>query len=462
MAWDRDDNFRLPSSPAKDPVQTRTSSAMKLVEVTQPTPEVIRLFLDPRLQAGNFILALVHSLGREKANNFNSVNHYLESSLGDANRVLEDIGAFQMGLERIAGRGLNRATETAFEDLKARIQTSLVELHRAKVKLNDLKVALCRFIIQYESPSRGPLRPYHGVEEWMDAATLAEMRLTRGIPQNGQSDLQKLLALFMTFRSIVCSYDGPSMYIRQLENSSASLDAIYEKVRLEYEVQRANKTLIETRRELSTAKISLAGLQDQLNARSTQAEQMARLMNLQEKPAFPRIAAIGLVLAVLAGAVAWVLFSGFSPSAGKPGEVLSQSSCREIQRQLDKSPRYQSQVLIFRKHGRDVYFKANPMTCEKLHRLTPLQMGSLSDLMQADYKAGNQASAAFNGHRVLQVKDIGLNKLVVKLSNPTAKDMGFKVRVLELATTLRAILQPDPDGLNPDLLIVDLPQVAAK
>lgn len=435
---------------------------MKLIEVTQPTPEVIRLFLDPRLQAGNFIMSLVHSLGREKANNFSNVNHYLESSLGDANRILEDMSAFQMVLEKLKARGLDRATEDEFEDLKARAQTSLVELHRAKVKLNDLKAALCRFIIHYEAPTRASVRPYHSIEEWMDAAALAEMRLTRGLPQNGQTDLQKLLALFMTFRSIVCSYDGPAMYIRQLENSTSSLDAIYDKVRLEMEVQRANRTLVETRRELSTAKINLTSLQNQLQARSSQAEQMARLMNLQEKPGFPKIAAIGLVLAVIAVMTGYLLLSDFTPSSGKPGEVLSQASCREIQSQLDKSPRYQSQVLIFRKFGHDVYFRANPLTCEKLHRLNPPQMASLAGLMKLDFETGNQASASFHGNRVLQVKDVGINKLVIKLSNPTYNNMPFKVRVLELATTLKAILQPDPDGLVPDLVIVDLPTKASK
>ena len=452
MVWDRDDNY----SKSVGTATAGRPAPMKLIEVTQPTPEVIRLFLDPRLQAGNFIMALVHSLGREKATNFSNVNHYLESSLGDANRILEDMASFQGALEQANGRGLDRRLEDAFEDLKARAQVSLLELHRAKIKLNDLKIALCRFIIQYESPSKGGLRPYHSVEEWMDAATLSEMRLTRGLPQSGQTDLQKLLALFMTFRSIVCSYDGPSMYIRQLENSSASLDAIFEKVRLEAEVQRANRTLVETRRELSTVKLNLNNLQSQLDRRSVQAEQMARLMSLQEKPAFPKAAALALVLGVLLFAGGYVFLSSRIPS-GNTEAVISQASCREIQAQIDKSPRYQSQVLIFRKHGHDVYFRANALTCEKLHRLGPVQMASLAELMKVDYAAGNQGSGSFQGHRVLQVKDLGLNRLVVKLANRTSSDMNFKLRVLQLATTLRALLEPDPTGKGEDLVIVDLP-----
>ncbi|HLP43563.1 MAG TPA: hypothetical protein VK465_18825, partial [Fibrobacteria bacterium] len=207
MIWDRDDKFR--QSPVGSVSVATRPAPVHLIDVVSPTPDVIRLFLDPRLAAGNFIMALVHSLGREKASNFSNVNNYLESSLGDADRVLEDIGAFQLVLEQAKARGgLDRGAEEAFEDLKACAQDSLIELHRARLKLNDLKIALCRFIVEYEAPSRAAVRPYHSVEEWMDAAALAEMRLTRGLPPEDQSDLRKLLALFMTFRSIVCSYDG--------------------------------------------------------------------------------------------------------------------------------------------------------------------------------------------------------------------------------------------------------------
>ena len=138
---------------------------MKLVEVTQPTPEVIRLFLEPRLQAGNLVMALLNSLGKEKATNFSNVNHYLESSLGDANRVLEEMSNFQIVIEQSKTKGLGREVENGYEDVKARAQTNLVDLHRAKIKLNDLKIALCRFIINYESPSKNPVRHFHSVEE---------------------------------------------------------------------------------------------------------------------------------------------------------------------------------------------------------------------------------------------------------------------------------------------------------
>src|SRR3954469_20371233 len=88
------------------------SVIMKLVEVTQPTPEVIRLFLEPRLQAGNLVLSLLNSLGKEKATNFANVNQYLESSLGDANRVLEEMSNFQIIIEqsksKSASPGLGR------------------------------------------------------------------------------------------------------------------------------------------------------------------------------------------------------------------------------------------------------------------------------------------------------------------------------------------------------------------
>jgi hypothetical protein len=432
---------------------------MKLVEVIQPAPDVIRLFLEPRLQAGNFVFALLQSLGQEKAHNFTNVNSYLESSLGDAHLTLDAIGSFQGRLERSsphgAKPGFERALAEEFVELRSRAQASLVDLHRAKLKLNDLKIALCRFIIQYESPTRNGGRTYHSVEEWMDAAALAEMRLTRNLAPDSDRNLQRLLALFMTFRSIVCSYDGPSMYIRQIENSLASVDAIYEKIRLEMEVMRATRTLVETRRELSTAKNDLTSLRNQLETNRTKDEQLARLVALQEKSSLPQIFIIGMCLVMLSGLTGFWLSKGARPG-GKSGQAPSQRSCQEIERQLEKSPRYKSQVLIYRKFGREIFFRANALTCEKLYRLDSLQIGSLSDVLQADYAAGSQSEASYNGRRVLQVKDVGQNKLVVKLQNRTASSIPFKLQVLEKATLMRAMLQPDPDGRGQDLLIVDL------
>ncbi len=428
---------------------------MNLVEVIQPTPDVIRLFLEPRLQAGNFVLSLLHSLGLEKANNFTQVNSYLESSLGDSYRTLEGMGNFQLQLEQTKPKSFDKALEADYADLKAKAQSSLVELHRAKIKLNDLKIALCRFIIQYESPNKAGLRAYQSVEEWMDAAALAEMRLTRAMSPTVDRNLQKLLALFMTFRSIVCSYDGPAVYIRQIENSLASLDAIYEKIRLEMEVLKATRNLVETRRELSTAKINLTSLQNQLQEKAAKDEQLVRLMALQEKSSFPQIFIIGVCLVALSGLIGYFLMHNVQ-GGKRGGEVLSQGSCRDIARQLDRSPRYKSQVLIFRKFGREIFFRANALTCEKLYRLDSLQTRSLGDVLQADYDAGNQGEASYNGHRVLQVKDVGINKLVIKLSNHTAGNIPYKVKVLERATQMRAILEPDKTGQSEDLLIVDL------
>ena len=434
---------------------------MKLVEVIQPTPDVIRLFLEPRLQAGNFVLSLLQTLGQEKASNFTNVNTYLESSLGDAYQTLEAMGGFQNRLEQTSPRGaksagMDRALSMEFTELKSRAQGSLVELHRAKIKLNDLKIALCRFIIHYESPTK-PGRVFHSVEEWMDAAALAEMRLTRNLAPDTDRNLQRLLALFMTFRSIVCSYDGPSMYIRQIENSLASVDAIYEKIRLEMEVLKATRTLVETRKELSTAKHNLSSLQSQMQEKQAKDEQLARLMSLQEKSTFPQIFIIGVCLVMLSGLTGfWLIKNSHGGKRAADAEVLSQRSCREIDRQLEKSPRYKSQVLIFRKFGGEIYFRANAMACEKLYRLDSLQIGALGEILKADYAAGAQAEGAYNGHRVLQVKDVGINKLVLKLQNRTAANVQYKVKVLEHATRLRAVLQPDPDGRAEDLLIVDL------
>jgi hypothetical protein len=432
---------------------------MKLVEVIQPAPDVIRLFLEPRLAAGNFVLALLQSLGQEKANNFTNVNSYLESSLGDAHLTLEAMGSFQSRLEQSSPHGVKadfeRALYQEFLELRSRAQASLVELHRARVKLNDLKVALCRFIIHYESSGKA-VRQYHSAEEWMDAAALAEMRLTRNLAPDSDRNLQRLLALFMTFRSIVCSYDGPSMFIRQIENSLASVDAIYEKIRLEMEVLRANRTLVETRRELSTARNDLTSLRTQLEEKRNKDEQLARLMSLQEKSSVPQILIIGMCLVMLSALAGFWLIKAARPAAGGNSQVLSQRSCLEIERQLEKSPRYKSQVLIYRKFGREIYFRANASTCEKLYRLDSVQIGALSEVLQADYAAGAQGEASYYGRRVLQVKDVGQNRLVVKLQNRAASSVPFKLQVLEKAIQMRAVFQPDADGRAEDLLIVDL------
>jgi hypothetical protein len=179
-------------------------------------------------------------------------------------------------------------------------------------------------------------------------------------------------------------------------------------------------------------------------------------MALQEKSSFPQIFVIGLCLVILSGLMGFWLMKGSRPLAHGGAAVPSQRSCLEIERQLELSPRYQSQVLIFRKFGREIYFRASASTCEKLYRLDSLQIGSLSDVLQADYAAGAQAEASYDGRRVLQVKDVGQNKLVVKLQNRTAASVPFKLAVLERATLMRAVLQPDPDGRAEDLLIVDL------
>ncbi len=429
---------------------------MNLVEVIKPTPEVIRLFQDPHVRPGNFVQSLLNSLGQEKASNFTNVNAYLESSLGDAFQTLEDLNTFQFGLEETKSRFINQEMQEGYDYLKSKAQFCQIELHRAKIKLNDLKIALCRFIILYESPNKTAVRPYHSVEEWMDAAALAEMRLTRSLSDGVDRNLQKLLALFMTFRSIVCSYDGPSMYIRQIENSFASLDALYEKVQLEIEVLNAKRTLVETRQELSTAKINLSSLQEEFKEKWAKDQKLAKLMSLQEKSSFTQVLTLISALLMLMGGLGYFFMYHLQPGAAKSVDALSQRACLEIARKLEKSPRYQSQVLIFKKYAQNIYFRANSQTCEKLHRLDSAQIFSLGELLKADYSAGNQTVASYNGNRVLQVKGVGQNKLVVKLVNRTTGNIPYKMKVLEEANALRATLESDKQGLTDDLLIVDL------
>jgi hypothetical protein len=433
-------------------------AGMKLVEANRPTPDIIRLFQEPRLQPDGFVQALLNALGQEKANNFTPVNAYLEGLLGDAHETLDAMSDFQFQIEQNRNRSLIQNLERECEAIRARAQNSLVELHRSKIRLNDLKTALCRFIIAYESHSNIPPRPFHSVEEWLDAASLAEMRLTRDMASSVDRNLQKLLALFMTFRSIVCSYDGPSMYIRQIENSIASLDALHEKTRLELEVLNAKRTLVQARQELTTAKIDLSSLQKEVDEERRREAKISKLMSLQEKSNFPQILTIGLCLIALAGSLGYYLMSHQKQAQRDSLAGISQPSCREIADQLRETPHYQNQVLIFRKFAQDIYFQANSETCEKLHRLDSSQITSLAELLRLDYATGNQAVTSYNGNRVLQVKDVGINKLVVRLSNQTAMNLNYKVRVLELANVLRGLLQTDKEGLTDDVLIVDLDQ----
>jgi hypothetical protein len=422
---------------------------MKVIEVTPAVPDVLRLFLEVKNPRGDFLASAISALSREKTNHYATVNKFLDGEVSQAAHLLEELSQFQFKLEE--ERALTPKVEDRYHDLKERVQNQVVELHRAKVKLTDFKIALCRFIVAVEAPKKD-LSALRSLEEWTDVGTLAEMRLSRALEVNPDPTKQQFLSLFTTFRSIVCSYDGPSQYLRQVDAAWASLEALHEKVRLEVEVVQAAESLEETRKELSTVKLNLTSLQTRL-----QRQQAEQIGDLQVKKTHWLLKAAAMM--VLAGAGAGAYFYLKADAANmqrKVGGVITQPSCRDIADQLAQSPRYQSQVLIFRKFGRDIYFKANAAICEKLHRLDSMQVGSLALLLRLDFETGKREIAAFNGHRVLQTKGVGQDKLVVQLMNPTANDVEFKVRVLELATTLKAILQADPAG---DALIVDLPVV---
>lgn len=439
----------------------QTGIAPKVIEVMPAAPDVIRLFLDPTIPQVEFVRQLFPALSREKSAQFSGVNRYLESYCADANRLCEELANYQLALEH------NPQPDTSlmeqYEPLRRHTEQAIIDLHRAKLKLNELKISVCRFIVVFEAPNKDALRPLHAVEEWMDAAALAEMRLTRLVNQEQNRNLQQQLALFLTFRSIICSYDGPAVYIRQLEAGLASMQALHEKAALEIEVLAATRTLDETRKELSTVKFNLTHLQSQLRNQQQQAEQLNKLISLQEDKAPPwRNLVFGLAIAlVILGIYAFMRLAAQSDTREVAG-IITQKSCQDIEKQIEKSSRYSSQVLIFRKYASDIYFRANPMTCEKLHRLDSVQVGMLAQLLQADFEAGKQESGSFNGRRVLQVKDVGVNKLVVKLANRTQSDLTFKVRVLELATQMKAILQADKEGLADDVLVIDLPLTASK
>jgi hypothetical protein len=430
--------------------------AQKVIEVTPATPEAIRLFLDPVLPQNEFVKYLFTALGREKANQFASVNRYLESFVGGANLLCEELANYQLALEHSAYP--ESPLMEQYEVLRRRGEQAIMDLHRAKLKLNEIKIGVCRFIVMFEAPNKDAIRTMRAVEEWMDAASLAEMRLTRAVGQEQNRNLQAQLALFLTFRSIVCSYDGPSTYIRQLEGALASMQALHEKALLELEVVTATRSLDETRKELSTVKFNLTHLQSQLKNQQQHAEQLNKLISLQEdKMPWVRRAAWGAGVFIVLLSVYFLLRYNVKTQTQEVGGIITQKSCQDIDRQIAKSARYATQVLIFRKFSSDLYFRANAMTCEKLHRLDSVQVGSLAELMKADFNAGHQEAGSFNGHRVLQVKDIGQDKLVVKLANRTSSDISFKVRVLELALLMHGILQTDKNGLEDDHMVIDLP-----
>lgn|GEM_PF-1946651 len=429
--------------------------AQKVIELAPALPESVRLFLDPSIPQHEFVKLLFAALAREKTSQFAGVNRFLESFIGDANRLSEEIANYQLALEHVSPP--HPEILDPYDALRRKAEHALMELHRAKMRLNEFKIAVCRFLVIFEAPNRDAIKQARNVEEWMDSATLAEMRLTRLVSQEQNRNLQQQLALFLTFRSVVCSYDGPALYIRQLEGSLSSMQALHEKALLELEVVTATRNLDETRKELSTVKFNLEQMQNQLRAHQLQSEQWNRLVALQEEKGAPWrkwiFLAAGLALVV---GLYLLLRANAESTNRKVAGIISQKSCQDIARQIEKSPRYASQVLIFRKYDSDIYFKANAMTCEKLHRLDSTQVGALSQVMIADYLAGHQDEAGFNGHRVLQVKDVGLNTLVVKLMNKTAQDLSFKVRILELATQLKGLLQSDNGEEGGDLLLIDL------
>ncbi len=418
---------------------------MKVIEVEPAVPNVLRLFLEAQPRR-DFLAKATEALAREKASHYATVNKFLESEISQAGHLLEALADFQSWVEE--ERELSFETEKQYRDLKEQVQQQSVELHRAKVKLTDVKISVCRFIAAVEAPRKAS-KALRSLEEWMDAATMAEMRLSRTLEVNPDPARQQFLSLFTTFRSVLCSFDGPSQFLRQLEAAWASLEALHEKVLLETDVMKSAERLEQTRQELSTVKLDLTSLQSRLQ---TQAQQAGHL-EVRKKSLWSRLLPAVIILAAGIGAYLYLRNDAHNMHR-RAGSVITEASCQEIAEQIAHSPRYAGQVLIFRKFGQDVYFSANAMTCEKLHRLDSTQVAALAALLQLDYEKGNQQSSVFNGHRVLQVKDVGINKLVVDLANPTNDDVEFKLRVLELATLLKAVLQSDPAG---DALIVDLP-----
>jgi hypothetical protein len=235
-----------------------------------------------------------------------------------------------------------------------------------------------------------------------------------------------------------------------VEAATASLEALHEKVRLENEVLSAQQRLAESEEELKTAKMDLRDLKTTVRPiAGSRAE-----IELVEKSSWPRMLIGGGILAAILVVVGMLVFKDPNRKDRAVVGVQFQKSCQDIADKLAESPRAASQVLAFRKFGSDVYFRANAETCEKLHRLDSTQVMALTDLLQADFDAGSQDRQTFNGKRVLQAKAVGQDKLVIPLVNATAGAMEFKLKVLEAATLLHAVLRPGQDGS--DHVIVEL------
>lgn len=409
---------------------------------------------------------MLTALSREKTAQFASTNLFLESLSAFSHGFLDEAAAFQSYLEK--GKIDEGRYEAAFAAVKRQGLLTLRELQAARARLETLKIALCRFIVCYESPSRHGTVRFSTLEEWLDAAALAEMRLTHYISPEGDKNLQKLLALFMTFRSIVCSFEGPLLGIRQAESALASLESLFEKVKLELEMHHAHSRLKAASEELSTVKNDLSQMQRELSEKKQQAETLTRLISLQDRAHLGKLVLLLFAAAGIIAAAAYLVHAQFSRRSAAPPKVISQKTCVEIYENLEKSPRYRGQVLVFKKFGRVLYFQANHLTCEKLHALDSNQVGALAAVLEADHEKaaqarkdgkgdkGDKAGSPLADYPVMQVKDIGIQKLAVRLGARTDKDLAYKLQVLEAATTLRATLKPAAGEAESDYLVIDL------
>ncbi len=425
-----------------------------------PVQEVFKALVESRQFSSEFIKDLLVFLNREKQGHFGNVNFYLESLCADAGNLLDEVENFQAYLESL--KTTKRDLGKDFHGIKRKVLDGISRLNDSKAYLDRVKMALCRFILQYESPIHQIEHEYPTVEEAVDAATLAEMRLARQIEPGGKSDSQRFLALFMSFRSIVCAYNGPAFYITQLQSSLASLEALCQKVLLEMEVLKTTQKLMETRQELTTMRFNMTALQTQLMERKDREARLNQIANLQEKSSLPAMLFSIVAVVVIFAGVAFYYFGEMRLTGREVEPVISQKSCLDIKDQLAASPRYKSQVLIFRKFGSDLYFKANHLTCEKLHRLDSTQFVSLVGLLQDDYAEGKRESGTFNGHRVLQVKDIGIHKLVVRLANDIQVNPVYNTKVMERAKSMQAILHREENEKEPVLLVVDLTRPSSR
>ncbi len=401
-------------------------------------PELFLFFLKPASKSGYRTDPLIRSLETAHSDQFRSTNQWLETLDKEGLNLLEDLDAFQ---SQMTSEEKFLSIQKEYRRLKERASITLKILEQSNQILTEVKIAVCKYIIAFGRPLNAPEAKYLQPEEWMDAATLAELRLQKQADTSESKNLKKVLPIFCTFRSVICSYHGPATVSRQIRTMLISIDTIYEKISLKIQARSTSMKLVETTKELSTVKLDLNSIQGELEKKRTEAEKLSKLIHLRENTNAPAIL-IFLAICTLAGVAAyWMLTKKMDTSFESVPSVITENTCKDIYFHMKEKPRYRNQILIFKKFGESVYFRADHLTCEKLYKLDSIQVNAISELVKLDgTKTTPAAKADENGYGILEVKQLGINKLAIVLGSDIESDLNFKLKVLELSNSIRGTL----------------------